>query len=79
MKFRASRCCEENKRQICPVQDLKGYHKNDNDNDNNDNNNNNNLHFLSAKIIKNILKGHKRGNTRNIEFQLAMQQCCETS
>ena len=23
--------------------------------------------------------GHKRGNTRNREFQLAMQQCCETS
>ena len=23
--------------------------------------------------------GHKRGNTRNNVFQLAMQQCCETS
>ena len=23
--------------------------------------------------------GHKRGNTRNNVFQIAMQQCCETS
>ena len=31
------------------------------------------LYFVARQVA------HKRGNTRNNVFQLAMQQCCETS
>jgi len=31
------------------------------------------LYFAAGQV------GHKRGNTLNRVFQLAMQQCCETS
>ena len=31
------------------------------------------MYFVARQV------GYKRGNTRNNVFQLAMQQCCETS
>ena len=34
------------------------------------------LYFVAAQVGHH---GHKRGNTGNNVFQLAMQQCCETS